>query len=51
VKERAKGRYRVLAEVFQESGSGFLIFIPIAVILGVGVLIGSLWSRGKEQKR
>jgi hypothetical protein len=41
----------MLAEVFQESGSGFIVLIPIAVLLGVGALIGSLWTRAREQKR
>jgi hypothetical protein len=48
---RRKGRCEMLAEVFQESGSGFIVLIPIAVLLGVGALIGSLWTRAREQKR
>jgi nitrogen fixation-related uncharacterized protein len=41
----------MLADIYQGSGSGFMVFIPIAVLLGVGALIGSLWTRGREQKR
>jgi hypothetical protein len=41
----------MLAEVFQESGSGFIVLIPIAVLLGIGALVGSLWTRGREQRK
>jgi hypothetical protein len=41
----------MLAEVIRESGSGFIVFIPIVVLLGIGALIGSLWTRGREQRK
>jgi hypothetical protein len=41
----------MLAEVFQESGSGLIVFVPIALLLGIGALIGSLWTRGREPKQ
>lgn len=41
----------MLADIYQSSGSGFMVLIPVAVLLGVGALIGSLWTRGREQGR
>jgi hypothetical protein len=33
------------------SGSGFVVLIPIVVLLGIGALIGSFWTRGREQRK
>jgi hypothetical protein len=41
----------MLAEIIRETGSGFIVLIPIAVLLGIGALIGSLWTRGREQRK
>ena len=41
----------MLASQFVENGSGFIVFIPIAVLLGVGFLLGSLWSRSRANKK
>jgi len=41
----------MLAEIVQQSGSGLIVLIPIAVLLGAGALIGALWTRGRAQKK
>jgi hypothetical protein len=40
------------ANTLHGSGLGFIIvLVPIVALLGVGAVIGSLWTRGREQKR
>jgi hypothetical protein len=41
----------MFASSFIESGPAFAGLIPIAVLLGVGFLLGSLWSRGRDHKK
>jgi hypothetical protein len=41
----------MVADVYQASGSGFIVLIPVTVLLGIGALIGSLWTRGRKQNR
>ena len=40
----------MLADVYG-GGSGFVVLLPIVVLLGVGALIGSLWTHGREQRK
>jgi hypothetical protein len=44
-------RCRLLAETFQQSGSGLLFLILIAVLVGVGALFGSMWSRRRKKTK
>jgi len=49
--DRRKGRVEMLAEIIRDSESGFIVLISIAVLLGIGALIGSLWTRGRERRK
>jgi len=52
-KDRPKGRFEVLAaNLLQGSGSGFTVPLALVVVLvGMGAVIGSLWTRGRERNR
>ncbi len=39
------------AEIVKESGAWIATFVPIAVLVGFGALIGSLWSRRRDRER
>ena len=39
------------AEIVQESGAWSATVVPIAVLVGFGALIGSLWSRRRDRER
>jgi hypothetical protein len=40
------------ANTLQGNGMGFFIgLVPIVVLLGLGALIGSLWTCGREQRK
>jgi hypothetical protein len=39
------------AEVLRESGSGLLVVLVPMVLLGIGALIGSLWTRSRAQRK
>jgi len=39
----------MLAELVQVHGAWIATFVPIAVLVGFGALIGSLWSRRRDR--
>jgi hypothetical protein len=41
----------MLAEIIHDSGAWVASLIPIALLVGLGVLIGSLWTRRRDRER